>query len=100
MVIVRARPVRCAGKAVWKSARTSSAHLTGLASGRNDDHRLKEQHPDLAALTEWAVEARYPGNWLEATEADATAAVQQARAVWTSVDADLAQHGFDKDLPD
>jgi hypothetical protein len=37
LVIVRARPVRCAGGAVWKSARTLSAHLTGLASGRNDD---------------------------------------------------------------
>lgn len=64
------------------------------------DWGLKKQHPDLAALTEWAVEARYPGHWPEATEADATAAVQQARAVWMSVCADLAYHGFDQDLPD
>ncbi len=32
LVVVRARPVRCAGEAVWKSARTLFAHLTGLAS--------------------------------------------------------------------
>ena len=31
----------------------------------------KEGHPYLADLTEWAVEARYPGDWLKATEADA-----------------------------
>ena len=28
---------------------------------------LKEEHPDLADLTEWAVEARYPGDWPDAT---------------------------------
>lgn len=48
--------------------------------------QVKEEHPDLADLTEWAVEARYPGDWPDATEADAArSAVQQARAVWESV---------------
>lgn len=28
---------------------------------------VKQQHPDLAELTEWAVEARYPGDWPEPT---------------------------------
>jgi HEPN domain-containing protein len=41
--------------------------------------QIKEEHPDLAELTEWAVEARYPGRWPEATEADASAALQQAQ---------------------
>jgi len=59
-----------------------------------DGWQLKAAHPDLASLTEWAVEARYPGDWPEATEADACAAVQQARAVWASVCADLEQHDF------
>lgn len=57
--------------------------------------RAKEDHPDLAGLTEWAVEARYPGDWPEATESDARAAVQQAQAVWASVYTDLAQRGLD-----
>lgn len=56
--------------------------------------QLKEEHPDLSYLTEWAVEARYPGDWPEATESDARSAVQQARAVWTSVCDDLARHGL------
>jgi hypothetical protein len=28
---------------------------------------VKQEHPDLAELTAWAVEARYPGDWPEAT---------------------------------
>ena len=45
------------------------------------DWQVTTAHADLAALTEWAVEARYPGDWPDATEADARAAVEQARAV-------------------
>jgi HEPN domain-containing protein len=56
--------------------------------------QLKEEHPDLADLTEWAVEARYPGDWADATEEDARSAAQQARAVWQSVCRDLTSHGF------
>ena len=56
--------------------------------------QVKGEHPDLAELTEWAVEARYPGEWLEATEADACAALQQARGVWESVCADFMRHDF------
>jgi HEPN domain-containing protein len=55
---------------------------------------LKAEHPDLADLTEWAVEARYPGDWPDATEEDARSAVYQARAVWQSVIRDLVNHGF------
>ena len=69
--------------------------------------QVRENHPDLAGLTEWAVEARYPGEWPEAVDLDASVAVQQAKAVWTSVCADLALHGLDvavaeaqNDLPD
>ena len=55
---------------------------------------VKEAYPDLSELTEWAVEARYPGEWPEATEADADAALQQARGIWTSICADFGRHGF------
>jgi HEPN domain-containing protein len=59
------------------------------------DWQVAMQHPDLADLTEWAVEARYPGDWPEATDADARSATQHARAVWTSVTADLAREGLE-----
>lgn len=60
-----------------------------------DGWRFKEEHYDLSTLTEWAVEARYPGEWQEAAELDAEFATQQARAMWTSICSDLASHGFD-----
>ena len=59
-----------------------------------DSWQLKAAHPDLASLTGWAVEARYPGEMPEATNADASKAVEQARAIWTSVSTELEQHGF------
>ena len=40
-----------------------------------DDWQLKDAHPDLASLTQWVVEARYPGDWPEATATEATMAV-------------------------
>jgi HEPN domain-containing protein len=56
--------------------------------------QVKQDQSDLADLTEWAVEARYPGDWPDAVEADACSAVTQARAIWGSVSADLARCGF------
>lgn len=47
--------------------------------------QVKAQCPDLAELTEWAVEARYPGDIPDALETDARIAVQQARRVLESV---------------
>ena len=51
--------------------------------------QLKAGPPDLASLSEWAVEARYPGEWQEATETEAYTAVGQARAVWTSISTEI-----------
>ena len=56
--------------------------------------QLKATHPDLASLTGWAVEARYPGDMLEATHPDASEAIEQARAIWTSVSIALSEHGY------
>lgn len=56
--------------------------------------RLKNDCPDLAELTEWAVEARYPGDMPEAVEADARLAVQHAQGVWKSITADLTERGL------
>jgi len=55
---------------------------------------LKRDHPDLAELTEWAVEARYPGDAPDANETDAARAADQARALLGSVVHDLREHGF------
>ena len=55
---------------------------------------LKTAHPDLSDLTRWVAEARYPEDMQEATNADVSEAVEQARAIWTSVSTELAQHGF------
>ena len=59
-----------------------------------DGWQLKADYPDLAELTEWAVEARYPGSWPDATETDAHAAARQARNVWDAVNRDLMGRGL------
>ena len=59
-----------------------------------DGWQLKEEHPRLGNLTAWAIAARYPGGWPDATGTDAQAAVQQARAVYSSVLRDLAERVF------
>jgi HEPN domain-containing protein len=72
-----------------------SHDLDALRNLVPDGWQLKLEHPDLAGLSEWSVEARYPGDWPDAVQADAHSAVKQARLVWDSVCSDLASHGFD-----
>lgn len=57
--------------------------------------QVKVQHRDLAELTEWAVEARYPGDWPDATASHARRATDQARGVYESVAKDLAARGIE-----
>ena len=56
-----------------------------------DGWQLKTALPNLDDLNKWAVEARYPEKMQEATKAEASKAVEQARTVWTSVSTALAQ---------
>ena len=56
--------------------------------------QLKKTHPNLTNLTRWVVEVRYPDKIKDATEAEASEAVRQARAIWESVSAALTEHGF------
>lgn len=58
---------------------------------------VKEDFPDLARLSEWAVQPRYPGDIPEATQEDAKAAVEQARKVYETVLEDLEEHGYDRE---
>jgi len=71
--------------------------LDALRNLLPDGWNVKTQHPDLAELTEWAVEARYPGDWPDATVDDARRAAEQARGVRDCVLADLVQHGIQLD---
>ena len=58
---------------------------------------VRVDHPDLTELSQWAVEARYPGEWAEATEADAIRAESQARTVRDSVVAEFRRRGIHAD---
>jgi hypothetical protein len=53
--------------------------------------RFKEQFPDLAELTIWAVESRYPGHTPDVTEQEARETLQLARAVFQAVETDLTE---------
>jgi HEPN domain-containing protein len=68
--------------------------LDALRNLLPDGWKVKSEHSDLADLSEWAVEARYPGDWPEADEAEAISAVERARAILKSVSDDLCSHGF------
>jgi HEPN domain-containing protein len=49
---------------------------------------------DLAPLTVWAVESRYPGEGPDADTADAATAITIAKIVYDSIVADLQGNGF------
>lgn len=56
---------------------------------------IKEDFPNLARLSVWAVEPRYPGDLIEATRHDAEMAVKQARNVYETTLEDLRRHGYE-----
>lgn len=55
---------------------------------------VKKEHVDLSRLTEWAVEARYPGEWGEPTLKEAQDAFEQARKIVESIDAEFKHRGI------
>ncbi|MDD4892163.1 MAG: HEPN domain-containing protein [Phycisphaerae bacterium] len=68
--------------------------LDALRNMLAEDWATRRECPDLADLTEWAVESRYPGDWPEATASEAADAVAKARLVVEAIDRDLVRHGF------
>ncbi len=58
-----------------------------------DSWFLGEERPDLSELTEWSVESRYPGPWAEPTTEDASRAGDDARFVFSLVDAEFRRRG-------
>ena len=57
--------------------------------------RIKAEHPDLAALSIWAVDARYPSNNPDAVQSDAQFAVEKTQAIWEAIRGDLSERGLD-----
>ncbi len=53
---------------------------------------------DLAELTGWAVQARYPGEWPEPSAADAVRAESEARAVYNAVATEFRGCGLCVDM--
>lgn len=60
---------------------------------------VKEKYPRLGFLTKWAIQARYPGDWPDATRDDAAKALEMARGVLEAVMQDLASLGCGGEEP-
>ena len=71
--------------------------LNALRNLLPDSWSVRVDHPDLTELRQWAVEARYPGEWAEATETDAIRAEAEAREVRDSVVAEFQRRGLRAD---
>ena len=69
--------------------------LDALRNRLPEDWQVRTTHADLAELTQWAVETRYPGDWPEATEPDAIRSEAEARAVHNSVETEFTRRGVD-----
>ena len=67
--------------------------LDALRNRLPEGWAVRAAHADLAELTQWAVETRYPGDWPEATESDALRAERESTAVHDSVAADFRRRG-------
>lgn len=59
--------------------------LVGLMRLLPETWPLRRARTELAQLARWAVESRYPGDWMEATEMDAEQAVAWAQEVHDAV---------------
>ena len=68
--------------------------LDALRNRLPEGRHVRTTHPDLADLTQWAVETRYSGDWLEVTEEDALRAEAEARAILNSVADELRRRGL------
>jgi HEPN domain-containing protein len=59
-----------------------------------DGWDIKTRFDDLSELSLWAVESRYPGNWPEARQEEAEAAVALAKEVLACVEQGLRDNGY------
>ena len=66
-----------------------SHDLDALRNLLSSSWPIHRECADLARLTQWTTEARYPGEWQEATPVDAERAVAQAGEVCNSITAEF-----------
>ena len=71
--------------------------LDALRNRLPENWPVRTTHSDLAELTQWAVETRYPGGWPEVTGEDAVRAESEAATLHGSVAAEFERRGL---LPD
>jgi HEPN domain-containing protein len=64
-----------------------------------DDWAVKNLLPDLAVLTEWAVESRYPGDWPDASKSDAVNAFTESSVLLNSLIKDFEKRGINLLIP-
>ena len=67
--------------------------LDRLMSKLPEGWPVRDVSVDLGELTQWVVEARYPGGWPEPTNADAVRAESDARLIYSSVAAEFRRRG-------
>ena len=72
-----------------------SHDLDALRNLLPEGWRTKAEHPDLAALSIWAVDARYPSDNPDAVQSDAQFAVAEAQAIWEAIRSELTARGPD-----
>jgi HEPN domain-containing protein len=65
--------------------------LDALRNLLSPDWDVRTVHADLAELTEWGVESRYPGDWPEPTGTDAAQAVTEARLICDSIESEFSR---------
>ena len=65
-------------------------NLELLADMLPEPWQVRRVSNDLGRLSLWVVESRYPGDWPDATGAEADVAVTTAREVVDAIDADAA----------
>ena len=68
--------------------------LDALRNRLPDSWPVHTTHSDLAELTQWAVETRYPGDWPEVTEEDALRAESEAAGLYGSVVSEFERRGL------
>lgn len=57
--------------------------------------QVERSAEDLAELSEWAVEGRYPGDWPDATQVEAQQALEMAQTVLRTMMEDLKARGLE-----
>ena len=71
-----------------------SHDLEALVNMIPEGWTVKSRDLDFSTLTEWAVEARYPGDWPEATHSDAQTALAIATQILRVVTDDFSSRGL------